>query len=227
MVVCPPAHRKGCRRMTLAQIYSRFKLPPNLVRHMAEVAAVSLFIVDHWSGEEKFERKLVIEAALVHDLANIIKFKRPFKGELETNGEHWQKVQSEIIYQYGQDVHTATLQMMREAGLARVIPIIEDMFGMYTRDLKDGEKEPSVESRIIELADDCVAPEGIVGFEERMKDLYQRYNFDENDPKAQRLIANKDWVQARIDVDLAQVDWGKVREMVGEYGEYEMVDEKL
>ncbi len=191
---------------------------------MAEVAAVSQFIMEHWTGSEKFDHKLVIEAALVHDLANIIKFKRPFKGDLEKNGDYWQKVQTEVVDKYGDDVHTATVQMVREAGLTHITPIIEDMFSMYTKDLKDGDKNPTVESRIVELADDCVTPAGIVGFETRMRDLYQRYNFTEKDVKAQRLIANKDWVQKRLDVDLTQVDWGKVREKVGEYGEYEMVD---
>ena len=208
--------------MILAQLYSRFQIPPNLARHMAEVATVCRYVMDHWTGPEKIDQKLVIDAALVHDLANIIKFKRPFKGDLETEGEYWQKVQSQVIAQYGQDVHQASIQMLAEAGLARLQPVLQDMFHIYTRDYDSDETPPASESRIVEYADDCVVPEGIVGFETRMQDLYRRYNFSAQDDKARRLIANKDWIQARVGVELGQMPVVQLQKAVRDFSQHKI-----
>ncbi len=50
--------------MLVNAVYKKFRLPPNLIRHMAEVATVSQFLMDHWIGSETFNSQLVIETAL-------------------------------------------------------------------------------------------------------------------------------------------------------------------
>lgn len=68
--------------MKIQEIYRRYSIPPNLERHMLQVAAVGEYICTHWSGPE-LNSQLILQALLLHDLGNIVKFKRPFLGELE------------------------------------------------------------------------------------------------------------------------------------------------
>ena len=156
--------------MTINSIYERFQIPPNLQRHMQEVATVCLFILDHWTGVT-VDQKLTIPSALLHDLGNIVKFKRPFTGELEAEAEHWQTVQDEMILNYGPDAKSATHQMIVEVGL-------EDSIGKVLRDmdrLVEGVEQMMPEAQIVEFADLCVSPAGIVGYERRKQDLISRY----------------------------------------------------
>jgi len=156
--------------LTIEAIYTNFQIPPNLQRHMREVATVCLLILDHWTGVT-VDQKLTIPSALLHDLGNIVKFKRPFTGELEAEAEHWQTVQDEMILNYGPDAKNATYQMILEVGLA-------DSIGRVLRDMDrliEGVEHMMPEAQIVEFADLCVSPAGIVGYQRRKQDLISRY----------------------------------------------------
>src|SRR5258708_24588552 len=96
---------------SILQIYQKYNLPPNLIRHQLEVSAVGRYLCDHWTGTH-VDKELITQALLLHDMGNIIKFKRPFLGELEKDSAYWEKVQDEFIQKYGKDVHNATVKII-------------------------------------------------------------------------------------------------------------------
>jgi len=187
--------------MTLNTIYIKFQIPPNLQRHMQEVAAVCFLILNNWIGE-MVDQQLTIRSALLHDLGNIVKFKRPFMGELEDEAERWQAVQDDLISRYGADAKSATHQMVAEVGL-------ENSIGLVLHDmdrLLDGNNDVMPEAEIVEFADLCVSPEGIVGYHRRKQDLIDRYGathgLDWVEPADRLLIA----LQKKIGIDLTTIE---------------------
>ncbi len=187
--------------MTIQALYKQFSVPPNLQRHMKEVAAVCLLILDNWIGET-VDQQLTIRSVLLHDLGNIVKFKRPFMGELEDEAERWQNVQDEMMLTYGADAKKATHQMIAEIGL-------ENSIGRVLRDmdrLLDGNNHVMPEAKIVEFADLCVSPEGIVGYQRRKQDLIDRYGETHGlawvEP-ADRLFSA---VQRKVEIDLTTIE---------------------
>lgn len=187
--------------MTIQTLYNQFSVPPNLQRHMREVAVVSLLILDNWTGET-VDQQLTIRSALLHDLGNIVKFKRPFMGEIEEDAEQWQTVQAKTISTYGADAKNATHQMVAEIGL-------ENSVGKVLRDmdrLLGGDIGVMPEAQIVEFADLCVSPAGIVGFKRRKKDLIDRYGATYGlnwvEPADRLLIA----LQKKVGINLSSIE---------------------
>lgn len=187
--------------MSILQLYAQIQTPPNLQRHMQEVAVVCMIILDNWIGE-KVDQQLTIQSALLHDLGNIVKFKRPFLGELEADIERWQAVQDEMILKYGSDAKKATHQMIAEIGLENSIGrVLHDMDRLL-----DGDIGVMPEAQIVEFADLCVSPEGIVGYNRRKQDLIHRYGAGHGlgwvEP-ADRLITA---IQKNVAIDLNNIE---------------------
>ena len=110
--------------MQIVEIYQRYDIPPNLVRHQLGVTAVGAYLMDHWLGTA-IDQELVIQTLLLHDMGNIIKFKRPFLGELEAEAGYWEKIQDQYFKKYGTDVHLATLAIVNELRLPGVAKLID------------------------------------------------------------------------------------------------------
>lgn len=167
---------------------------------MLEVAAVVEFLHEHWQGPAVAWR-VAVGAALLHDMANIIKFKRPFLGDLEADAAHWQHVQADWIARYGTDVAEATKQVIEQLTLrTSKSAVLQTLGGM--RLMFDGQEDGITwETRVLEYADCCVTPIGIEGFEPRMRDLQLRY--EKHDTAWQEPFrANAIQVQNAVDVDL-------------------------
>ncbi|HZZ98618.1 MAG TPA: HD domain-containing protein [Candidatus Saccharimonadia bacterium] len=187
--------------MQILQIYADYQLPPNLQRHQFEVAAVGLYIVDHWQGP-KLKKRALLEATLLHDMGNIVKFRRPFLGELEKDAAHWEKLQDEFIAKYGKNTHSVTEAILKELGTNKDTFEIVRQMGYGT----DGDlKAESWEAKIAMFADNCVTPKGIEGFEKRMVDLIHRYNLEGDSLKVQAWQQNADEIQQNVDVELSTI----------------------
>ncbi len=161
--------------MKISSIYHKYKIPPNVIKHHFEVTAVGRHLCDNWLGE-KVDKKLVTQTLLLHDMGNIIKFKKPFMGELNKEVAYWEGVQQEYIAKYGNDVHVATMAIVGELELPKIAKLIDQMHTVWT----EPEKTVSFEARICELADCCAAPSGIVSLKERLNDLKVRYGYTDD-----------------------------------------------
>lgn len=194
--------------MLISQIYHKYQIPPNLQRHMLEVGAVVEFLANQLKGES-VNQPLLVEAALLHDLGNLVKFKDFISPEMKLDESVWRKVQNELIEKYGKDAHQATILMVKELGLkneAEVLVALEQCDHRYISTYG----YPTLESRLLDYADMCVAPGGIVGFETRMADLVKRYQLSENDPTILTRRANELEIQKYLEIDLknlSQIDW--------------------
>jgi len=197
--------------MNVLDIYEQYKLPPQLQRHQLEVAAVGIYVVDHWQGP-KIHKKSLLEALLLHDMGNIVKFKRPFLGEMEARAEYWEKVQNEFIAKYGRHTHTVTETIIEQIGVSKDVAEIVHQMG-YADDGKLYAER--WEAKIADFADTCVTPKGIEGFEVRIQDLITRYHLPEGTLKVQAWRDNAAEVQENVDVELneiAQVDFSQAIE---------------
>ena len=106
--------------MKIKQIYLNYRIPPNLQDHMLRAASVGAYISDHWKNKADLDKNSMIQALLLHDMGNIIKFDFRFSyllGKEEANTGYWKKIQQEFIKKYGDDEHVATVEIAKEIGL--------------------------------------------------------------------------------------------------------------
>ena len=193
--------------MTLTEIYTKYQIPPNLIRHQLEVTAVGDYVCSHWNGP-KIDKKLVTETLLLHDMGNIIKFKRPFLEELEKDAKYWEAVQDEYFQKYGNDVSRATSMIVSELGFDEVSTILDEMISVW----KEPERTVSWEARICELSDCCVTPRGVEGFEIRLQDLKDRYHQTESDPSVRYMRENLEVIRPHLTINpakIAEVDFSE------------------
>lgn len=175
---------------------------------MVEVAAVAEFLANQFKGQT-VNQSLVVESALLHDMGNIVKFKDFISPEMKLDKKTWRQVQGEFISKYGADAHQATLSIIKELGLkneAEIITTLEQSDHRYIASYG----YLTLESQLLDYADMCVAPAGIVGFETRIDDLVKRYNLSDNDPSIQTRRANAVEIQKYLDFDLnnlTQIEW--------------------
>lgn len=180
----------------ITDIYTHYKIPPNLQRHQLEVTAVGRYVCDHWRGDP-VDRDKITRVLLLHDMGNILKFKRPFLGELEPQATYWESVQEDFQSRYGNDENAATYAICEEIGIDREIINAIKEISSY--------RFPDLESRISNYADMCVSPEGIVGFEKRMVDLKKRYGSADFSAKNDSRRQNATVIAQNVDVDLSHL----------------------
>jgi hypothetical protein len=200
----------------ITDIYTKYKIPPNLQRHQLEVTAVGRYICDHWSGDA-VDRDKITQALLLHDMGNILKFKRPFLGELEPQAAYWESVQEEFKTKYGDDVHTATDAIVTEV---TTDPDVRACVHALDSNYLTEHGYPNLEIKICNYADMCVAPEGIVGFEARMQDLKERYGLSDEKVHLLRRRINAAEIEKYVSVDLSklsEVDFSQEIELLKLY----------
>lgn len=203
--------------MNILETYRRYDIPPNLVRHQLEVAAVGRYICDHWTGEA-VDKNLVTQALLFHDMGNIIKFKRPFLGELEKDALHWEQVQDKYFQKYGRDVHVATCAIIRELGAKQALFVAEKVQeGNFI-----GYESLPWEVKVCEYADCCVTPQGIVGFETRLTDLMARYHRTNDEEWVAIMRRNATDVERMVNVNLSELSLVNFDEEIGNLRHYSL-----
>lgn len=168
----------------LTDIYQEYKITPNLQRHQLRVAAVARQICD--SLDISVDANSVIQACLLHDMANVIKFKirqHPELIESETF-EYWEAVQKEFIEKYGTDEHDATLEIARELGISDTVLAVMDAIGFHNWCLTS--QSDSWEQKIATYADTRVSPYGVASLNDRLEDANRRYPSDDIERNKER-----------------------------------------
>lgn len=157
----------------ITDIYTEYKIPPNLQRHMLWVAAVATIICDNF--DESLPKEDIVTACLLHDMGNIVKYDMSvFPDLLEPAGaEYWKKVQEEFIEKYGKDDHQANIKIVKELGLpSNIIQLVDKVdFPLWCSNSIDN----NMSNKIMIYSDSRVSPHGIVSYEERMEEGRKRY----------------------------------------------------
>lgn len=158
---------------TVQEIYSEYKIMPNLQEHQLRVAAVAKTITENFNGNLDVES--IVTACLFHDMGNIIKSDLArFPEFVEEKGiEYWQGVKDEFVLKYGPDEHVATQIIAKEIGLNA--GATECLSHIGFSNLGINEKSDSFENKICNYADMRVGPHGIISLEERYIDGQKRY----------------------------------------------------
>lgn len=162
--------------LSVAELYRRHEVPPNLQRHMLRAAAVAEMILDAWRGPA-VDRRRVRRVLLVHDIGNIVKAdydRRPDMLEEEQGRvEHWRAVQARLRERFGADDALATATLARESGLdARELALLARMSFDRNDAILAGD---DFEDKIAAYADQRVAPRGILSVRARLDEARERY----------------------------------------------------
>ena len=174
----------------ISDLYARFKIPGHLEWHMRLVAGVTAWLCDH--VQESVDRDLLVAAALIHDMGNIVKFDfshQVDRGEsFNCDVEELKKIQLEMEEKYGTNDHVATMNMLTEVGVNQEILTLLDEADW--RVIAKATNNHAVAAMILSYADYRVAPGGVVSVDERIADIHTRYkkkhNIKFNEDKFQR-----------------------------------------
>ncbi|HAU99480.1 MAG: hypothetical protein UX04_C0005G0057 [Microgenomates group bacterium GW2011_GWF2_45_18] len=189
---------------SLQEIYDAYWIPPQLQAHQIQVATVGLWVCDQagLQGVE-LDRTSLRLALLLHDMGNLVKFRRPFLGEMGQRASLWEQRQDAWIQKYGKNAHNATEAIVAELGVSGAVQHI--IFEM--RDEHQNTVEGiSPEGIIAEYADLCVTPNGIEGFSLRVQDLLTRYSIAKTDMKVKGWYAIQDWVEEKTHLSTSQLE---------------------
>lgn len=162
--------------MKIIEIYSKYKIPPNLQEHMMRVAGVGNIISSNWKEKGIVDVDRITKALLIHDIANVIIFNfdkfSHLLGEEEKNLAYWKKVQKEFIKKYGKDEHQAVIKIAKELKLEKKAIMILDK--MPKINLQNSVSKNEWELKICFYSDFRVAPFGVTSIKERVDDLIKR-----------------------------------------------------
>ena len=157
----------------ISEIYSEYKIMPNLQEHMLRVAAVASMVCDNIN--ESVKKEDIVKACLLHDMGNIIKFDLSYFPEFtKIEGlEYWQGVKDEYIKKYGDNEDEAAISILKELNLnENIIRFVSDMrFSLLCEHASSGD----LNTKIVHYADSRVGPHGILSYDERMEDGNKRY----------------------------------------------------
>ncbi len=204
--------------MTISKIYQQYPVPPNLAQHMLMVAAVGSWLTDHFKNKKLVNQPVIIQALLLHDLANIIKFDLSkfvhFLGGGEDELQRLIIKQQQVIKKYGKNEHQAMLAMVAELSVKpAVIKILKTLTIAKVPQITKGQ---DFSLKIALYADYRVAPHGLVSLDERMDDLLVRYVGREKDYELARPAVMKKnrnllkqieaQISSKLDVSLDQLN---------------------
>lgn len=162
--------------MRIREIYTKYLVPQNLQQHMLRVAGISKVIAESWK-ETPLAIDIIIEACLVHDIGNTLKFdlekKAYFLGEEEKNLEYWKNVKLEMSQKYGPDEHTATATICTELKLNPEALWIVNNWGFGNFDKVLQSNNPAY--KICVYSDHRIGPFGVVSLKDRFAEQRKKY----------------------------------------------------
>jgi len=156
----------------ITDIYTEYKIMPQLQMHQFRVAAVAKQICN--SLKIEINEPSIITACLLHDMANIVKFDlEHFPEFLEPQGlNYWQSVQKEFIEKYGEDDHEATRNLVHGMDLSLQTLNLLDKCLDHT--VKENIGSFGIEACICKYADTRLSPHGIMPLRERLEEWQRR-----------------------------------------------------
>ena len=162
------------------ELFSRYKVPNNILLHTKKVAEVALFIGKRLEGKGiEVSLELVESGALLHDLMKAVSLEKlepnkKYKLDEVTREqlEMWQELKKkypgkheiEVTYEILKDDYPEFAKFILSIGSIKDIP-----------------GEESWEKKIINYADWRVFVDDVISLKERLTDLYERYKHKFNE----------------------------------------------
>lgn len=213
--------------MKIFEVYKTYTTPPNLQGHLLMVTKIILAICDSWKGKA-IDKDNLVKAALLHDLANIVKFdfiNHPeFLGPEVERIQFWIEQQKVIKEKYGTDDHEATKKMLEELGISQEVAniIVSKSFGNSIL----VSNSSNTEAKILLYADMRVGPFGIVTLRERLKDISTRLEKYKNRPDLPNLIKACENIEKEIQASCT-LDLGGLSETNFTHTDTQLLDTEL
>jgi hypothetical protein len=160
--------------MHITDVYKKYTIPPLLQLHQLRAGAVGKLIVDNWKNSE-IDKTAIIEALLLHDMGNIIKFDLDNPSKLIdtdlTDLNYWKSVKKTFIEKYGSNEHDATYKIGKELNVSETV---ENLLSRLksTADAANGD---DYNLKICFYSDLRCGPFGILSVNKRFDDLIERY----------------------------------------------------
>lgn len=230
------------QKIPLKKVYQQYRIPKNLKNHMQWAAALGLLIAENWNEQSgtardrsrQLDQDLITKTLLLHDLANLIKFEfdTPLARLTASNPKelkYWGQVQKQMIEKYGPDTHQANIKMVRELNpykCQQIIKLLEThSFETIPALLKHN---GSWEQKIVLYSDLRIMPGGIASIEERIADLKQRYQsqdqtWDDKQTFGQRLensLALEEQLNACTKLDLPKITQKQLEPYITQVSQY-------
>jgi hypothetical protein len=164
--------------MNITEIYNKYKIPPNLQLHMMRVAALADLISSNWTGSS-IDREKIINACLLHDMGNILKFDfdnfPELLGDEIVRLEYWRDVKKEMAKKYGADEDLATMKIVKEIGVENDVEFIVENWGF--KNFVRINNSDNIEWKIAVYSDHRISPGGVTSLEENLVNKQKRYSF--------------------------------------------------
>jgi hypothetical protein len=173
--------------MITKEVYAQFGIPLNLQEHMLKVSNIARLIAEGW--KEELDKTKLVRASLVHDLANIVKFK------LDPGSDLIDK-QKETIEKYGADDHAATEKMLRELGLEEDLIKVVQMKS-FGNAIEVAQSDNWI-LKILFYSDMRVVPSGVVDLETRLNDVVTRLEKYRTHPQKNELMQSARDVEKQV-----------------------------
>ncbi len=163
--------------MIISSIYKKYPIPNILQMHMLRAASVGALICDNWNFEENIDKDSVVQALLIHDTGNIIKFNLDASTMLtdqeKKNLNFWKTQQKIYKQKFNNDDHKATQQIAREIKVSdKVLYLLGNSGSSKLQQVIDSK---DYNLAIVTYADLRCAPYNIVSVNERFDDVIKRY----------------------------------------------------
>ncbi len=174
--------------MIIQDIYDQYHIPPHLQLHMLRVAWVMTLICDNWIGELVSGKDTLIQAALLHDMGNIVKFtfSEDTKDLLEWVNDisALKKIQQSMHEKYWTNDHEANLAICKELGVDQ--KIIDLVDAVDFNNIIDFDLQTAPWGILMTYADLRVAPFAVVSVKERLDEAARRYKKKKRSEHADR-----------------------------------------
>jgi len=188
--------------MNISELYGKYEIMPQLAEHQLKVAGVAKLVCDNL--ESGLDAENVVEACLLHDIGNIIKFDLSLTDQLlpgrfsRADLDFWQKVKDGFVSKYGKDEHHATIKIIREIGISQRVVELVDSIGFQNG--KSNAESPDFGKKLCAYSDMRVGPMGVISLEQRFQDLRVRYDHKH------RLMGGNENLRLEFESGLRQIE---------------------
>ncbi len=174
--------------MKIKTLYEKYEIMPQLATHQLRVGGIAKLITDSWKDKEMAQR--VVNACLIHDMGNIVKFdlsdqvQEKLKMMKPAELPFWRERQQKYRGLFGKNAQTATHSILRAEGLDRYVTYLENEAQLYKmRPRREDFLIAGKPAIMVLYADLRVGPKGVITMQERIEDLLERYGGERAESK--------------------------------------------